>query len=226
MHRVCQFICAVAITLPFVGGQALAQSGGAGAVPPKEPQPHEPMPVDGSKTVSATPSEGHWQLDFKLGELRLYRDPESGVSYWYLTYKVINRTGQDRWWGPKFELLDDHGRLRRAGRDVPVIVTKRIEALIGNPLVEDQYQVLGEIRQGEANAKESFLVWPAGEMDATELHLFARGMSSEISTVADPKTGESHVLHKTLRSDFRVSGDPAARGSDPVECELSQWIMR
>lgn len=184
------------------------------------------MPVDQTQTVSAQPAEGHWQLDMKPGELRLYTDPETGESFWYFTYKVINRTGQDRWWGPKFELMDDQGAIKRAGKDVPVIITKRIEALIGNPLVQDQYEVLGEIKQGEANAKEGFLVWPAGEMDATEMHLFIRGMSSEISTLQDPKSGESRVLHKSMRCDYRVSGDPKARRSEPVECELTQWIMR
>ena len=193
---------------------------------PPEAKPHEPLPMDPSEVVSSEPAPGAWQLSFTLGELRLYRDPETHIAYWYLTYKVVNRTGQDRWWGPKFEYFDDHGTLARSGRNVPVIVTKRIEALIGNPLVEDQYQVLGEIRQGEANAKEGFVVWPAEPLKATEMHIFVRGVSSEVKAVPDPKSSEVRQVHKTIKFDFRVPGDPRARGADAVPCEQTQWIMR
>jgi hypothetical protein len=200
-----------------------AQSAPGGS---REAQPDQPLPVDPAQIVSSEPAPGAWQLDFKIGELRLYQDPVTQEAYWYLTYKVVNRTGQDRWWGPKFELYDDRGGLARSGRNVPVIVSKRIESLLGNPLVEDQYQVLGEIRQGEANAKEGFVVWPAGAAESTELTIFVRGVSSEVKAIPDPKSGEARQLHKTVKFEFRVSGDPRARGSQPVPCEQTQWIMR
>lgn len=217
-------VASVAIALLTSG--SLAQNSGDQTPPSKEPKPHEPLPTDPAQTVSAEPAAGQWQLEFKLGELRLFKDPESGVAYWYLTYKVVNRTGQDRWWGPKFEMLDDGGRLLRSGRSVPVIISKRVEALLGNRLVEDQYQILGEIHQGEANAKEGVVVWPAEPATATELHVFVRGISSEMKAVTDPKSGETQNLHKSLKCDFRVAGDPKARGAEPVPCELQQWIMR
>ena len=219
-------MCASLIALGLLAADVEAQAQSTQSPASKEAKPHEPMPVDKQETVSPLPAEGHWQLEMKPGDFRLYTDPETGDSFWYFTYKVINRTGQDRWWGPKLELMDDRGTIMRAGKDVPVIITKRIEALIGNPLLQDQYEVLGEIKQGEAHAKEGFVVWPAGAKEATELHLFIRGMSSETSTIPDSKSGEPRVLHKSMRLNYRVSGDPAARGSQPVECELTQWIMR
>lgn len=220
--------CAALLVLSATPVMAQESPGSSPAVPPAQtdPKPHEPIPTDGTMTVPAEPAPGHWQLDFQVGDLRLYTDPESGAHYWYLTYKVVNRTGLDRWWGPKFELLDDSGKVRRSGRDVPVIITKRIEALLGNPLLEDQYQVLGEIRQGEANAKEGFLVWPAGDGDTAELSIFIRGMSSELRKVPDPVTGESKVLYKTVKLDYRVSGDGTQRGSEPVVREQMEWILR
>ena len=194
--------------------------------PAAAPSPSEPLPVEAERTLPAEPAEGQWQINFAPGELRLYIDPESAESYWYLTYKAVNRTGQDRWWAPKMELLDDHGRLQRSGKEIPVIVVKRIQALIGNPLIEDQYQILGEIHQGESNAKEGFVVWKAAPLDATELHVFIRGLSSEFKRVPDPKGGPEVVMHKTMKRDYRVPGEPQARASTPLICEQTQWILR
>lgn len=197
------------------------------APPKSHPQPTQPEPTDSAKTITAEPSPGNWQLDFTPGDFRLYTDPQTGEHFWYFTYKVVNRTGQDRWWAPKFELLVDGGSLRRSGKNVSPITMKRVEALIGNKLIADQYQVLGEIRQGESNAKEGFVVWSADSLEATEMHLFIRGMSSELVKVPNPQgEGEPILTYKTMKRDYRVSGDPADRGSKPVECEQTEWIMR
>lgn len=212
---------------------ALAGAQDSGAVPtpkaPKQsqPEPAKPTPTDPSLTLPAEASAGNWQLDFYPGDLRLYTDPESGKNYWYFTYKVVNRTGQDRWWAPKMELFEDHGRIRRSGKDISSITVKRIEALIGNKLIEDQYQIIGEIHQGEANAKEGFVVWSAEPVTATELHIFVRGMSSEFKKVPNPNgSGEDITMHKTMKRDYRISGDAVARGSTPVDCEQTEWLLR
>lgn len=224
--------CVFAVT-SFAIVFASAQDSGAGATPtpkaPKksEPQPATPSPTDPALTLSPEPSEGNWQLDFQPGDFRLYTDPETHQNYWYFTYKVVNRTGQDRWWAPKMELLEDHGRLRRSGKDVSPLTVKRIEALIGNKLIEDQYQIMGEILQGESNAKEGFVIWSSDALLATELHLFIRGISSEFKKLPNPlEAGAEITMHKTMKRDYRVSGDAQTRGSTPVECEQTEWILR
>ena len=231
MQRSIRIILGLLIASGSIAALSSAQDSGASRPPEKPsapvPAPAVPSVTDQSLTLPAEPSAGEWQLDFEAGDLRLYIDPQTAEAFWYLTYRVVNRTGLDRWWGPKFELLDDHGRLRRSGKDIPVTTIKRIEALIGNKLLEDQYQVLGEIRQGEAHAKESFVVWNAQPLDATELHLFIRGMSSEIRKIPHPSgTGAPILMHKTMKRDYRVSGNPRANGSTPVVCEQTEWLLR
>ncbi len=211
---------------------AHAQEATPGTPPPpapktKEPEPAKPIPTDPSLTLPPEASAGEWQLDFVPGDLRLYTDPTSELSYWYFTYKVVNRTGQDRWWAPRIELYEDSGRLRRSGKGVSPITMKRIEAFIGNKLVQDQYQVLGEIHQGEVNAKQGFVVWDADPTTATEMSVFIRGMSSEIKRIPSETAGGAEtVQYKTMKRDYRVSGDAEARGSEPVECEKTEWILR
>lgn len=217
-------LCVTAASMVAAAPQDSGPIGAPKAPPPAVPQPAEPLPTERERTLSPEAAPGQWQLEFTPGDLRVYTDPQTNQHFWYFTYKVVNRTGQDRWWAPKFELLEDHGKVRRSGQNVDPIIMKRVEALIGNRLIADQYQVLGEIKQGEEHAKEGFVVWSDDDLRATELHLFIRGMSSEMQKV-QTKEGEV-MMYKTLKLDYRVPGDPAERGGEPVPCEHREWILR
>jgi hypothetical protein len=105
-----------------------------------------------------------WELLFEPGELRLYQDSTGGGSYWYLPYKVTNRTGRQQVWAPAFTLYTDGGEILPSGRDVPLRVTDEIIALLGNPLLETQNEVIGEIEHGRENAREA---WRSGRPGTT-----------------------------------------------------------
>ncbi|MDZ4831496.1 MAG: hypothetical protein SGJ09_15015 [Phycisphaerae bacterium] len=157
-----------------------------------------------------------WELDFRPGALRLLTDT-SGKSYWYFTYKVINRTGKDRMWAPRLELFTDKGEILTSGRTVPTDVTRSILQLLGNPLLQDQNQVIGEILIGEEHAKEGLVVWPVDDTEVTEFTVFVSGASGKIRKTADPRTNQPRVERWTIRFNYLVPGDPLARGSKPVE---------
>jgi len=220
----CFLLCALAASMVAAARQDSGPIGAPKPPPPAVPQPAEPLPTERERTLSPEAAPGQWQLEFTPGDLRVYTDPQTNQHFWYLTYKVVNRTGQERWWAPKFELLEDHGRVRRSGQNVDPIIMKRVEALIGNRLIVDQYQVLGEIKQGEEHAKEGFVVWSEDDLRATELHVFIRGMSSEMQKV-ETKDGVV-MMYKTLKLDYRVPGDAADRGGEPVPCEQREWVLR
>lgn len=158
-----------------------------------------------------------WELDFRPGALRMFTDATEGKSYWYFTYKVVNRTGRERMWAPRFELFTDSGQIERSGREVPSRVTASILEMLGNKLLEDQNQVIGEILVGEENAKEGLVVWPADDLAVTEFTVFVTGASGKVRRVPDPKTGESRVERWTIRFNYIVPGDATARGSTPVD---------
>lgn len=158
-----------------------------------------------------------WQLDFRPGALRLYIDPVDGGKYWYFTYKVINRTGRDRMWAPRFEFFSDKGEIKVSGKAVPSRVTDQVRSILGNPLLQDQNEVLGDILIGEEHAKEGLVVWPADAADVTEFTIFTTGVSGRVRKVPDPKTGAPRAERWTLRFNYLVPGDADARGSDPVE---------
>ena len=83
-------------------------------------------------------------LDFTPSALRLFKDPESGKHYWYMSYDVVNNTGQDQRFAPRIEMLTDEGHVVRQGDGVPGSVSKQIMKYLGNELLEDQFEILGE----------------------------------------------------------------------------------
>ncbi len=175
-------------------------------------------------TPSAFPIR--WELEFQPGDLRLYVDDLEETHYWYFTYTVINRTGRDQIWAPNFVLFTDAGSIRRSGEDVPARITEEIFDMLGNELIETQYEILGEILQGREHAKEGLVIWPADERSITEMSLFIAGISGETARVTNPLTGENLLLRKTLQRDYLIPGNPSARGSEPVEMAEQRWIFR
>jgi len=167
-----------------------------------------------------------WELTFAPGDLRLYVDDVSGRPYWYFTYKVVNNTGQDRYWAPRFTLFTDSGEIVASGERVPSYIETDLIALVNNPYLERQNQVIGRIFVGEENAIEGLVAWPAESLDVNELSIFIGGISGETAEVAHPITGEKEVLQKSLRRDYRIPGSAAARGDDPVEVVAHEWVMR
>ena len=188
---------------------------------------------DGTSTVtpgtgSGSPSAGSamWSFDFKPRALQLYVDSTTGEGYWCLTYTVTNLTGTDRQWMPKVEMLDDQGRIHSAGRSVSPSITKAVKELLGNPLLEDQFQVIGPLRQGRDNAKDGLLIWSAEPCDATELTIFVRGLSGETETVEDPMTKAPVVLYKTARLEYRVPGNVKDKPMAQIAVESRDWVFR
>lgn len=173
-----------------------------------------------------SPVPYRWELTFESGPLRLYVDPDEGGVYWYFTYTVTNRTGKDQLWAPKMVLFTDGGEILESGRDIPARVTEDLIDLLGNPFLEDQNAVLGDILQGRENAKEGLVIWPARHLKVTEMSLFIAGVSGETARVKNPITDTEVILRKTLKRDYLIPGDPLARGSEPVQLVAEEWIMR
>lgn len=168
-----------------------------------------------SAATAAVPGEA-WTLTFKPGPLRLYVDPVDGRTYRYFTYRVTNSTGQDHMFAPRIELFTDKGEILRSGRGVPSEVTRRLRGLLKDPLLEDENQILGDLKQGKENAKDGLVIWAASDLDSNDLTIFVTGLSNDTTQVAHPLTGEDVTLRKTLRLDYHLPGNAADRPSEPA----------
>jgi len=166
-------------------------------------------------------------LDFRPGTLRLVTDAESGARFWVFTYTIANKTGKTQRFSPRFELLMGDGTILEAGRDVPVEAGRRVLRSVGSDQALDQFQIMGEILDGEANAREGVVVWPA-KGDSKEITMFVSGMSSAFDRVKDPATGKDAIIRRSWSRQYSVPGSPDPRVAseasfDPIK---DAWLMR
>ncbi|HYE01808.1 MAG TPA: hypothetical protein VD963_01100 [Phycisphaerales bacterium] len=174
------------------------------------------------------PVPRRWQLDLTEGPLRviLVNLPDGPRPFLYMTYMVVNNSGQDVMFAPSFELATAEHELLRSGRDVPLEATRQIIESLQNPLVEDQVAIIGTLLQGKENAKEGVVIWPVTDLDTPELTVYAAGFSGETATVTPPGAKEKYVLRKTLMIRHQVPGTLAGHGSAPLRVLERRWIMR
>ncbi|HVU64181.1 MAG TPA: hypothetical protein VHC70_09405 [Phycisphaerales bacterium] len=174
------------------------------------------------------PVPKRWELQVDPGELRVTTiDLKDGPKkFFYMTFHVTNNSGEDLLFAPSFQLSDGDGNVVRSGHDVPVAVTQKLLAETQNPFIQDQIGVIGELQQGEENAKDALVIWPAGSLNPSQLTVYAAGFSGETKTVTSPDGKEKFILRKTLRLDFQASGDLSGVGMRSFPLVERSWIMR
>ncbi|MFI4881890.1 MAG: hypothetical protein ACIAQU_04825 [Phycisphaerales bacterium JB064] len=188
--------------------------------------------------TSALPPEPNpipvrWQLDLDVGPLRVASidTPGQGPSlYFYMTYTVTNNTDEDILLAPSFELATETGVNVVAGQGVPANVSQQILSNLGNPLLNDQVNMIGVLRRGEAFAREGLVVWPVRDVAADEARVYMAGFSGETARiqVVDRDSGNPRdvVLRKTLMAVHETPGNINAGDDDAIERSESRWIMR
>ena len=219
-----------ALTRALAAGLVAALLAPPFLAPPKAPAAPEP---------SIVPKR--WQLDFRPGPLRLAvmpvetsrTSPDGRVttsleprSFLYLTYEVVNNSGEDLLFAPSFELATEEGQVIRSGRGVPTEVVAELLKRLENGFLEDEISVIRTLEQGVENAREGLVVWPADDLKTDELKVFARGFSGETKRVARPDTGEEVTLYKAMMLRYETPGDLAVFGSRPIPRAESRWILR
>jgi hypothetical protein len=173
-----------------------------------------------------------WELTVEPGNLRYASvdDGNGAKGYWYFTYKVTNATGKDMLFTPSFEMCNEKGDVVRSGRDVPAAVTKALLDKLDNQFLEDQISIVGTLLQGEGNAKEGLVVWPAPTLRFSEMEIYGSGFSGETKSIEskDAKTGKTTktILRKTLSLRYQPTGEVRDQGSKPFELIEKRWVMR
>jgi len=177
-----------------------------------------------SETVALTNPKK--ELVFTPSELRLFKDPDSGKHYWYMTYDVVNKTGAEVRFSPRIDLVTDDGVILGQGEGVASGVIAKLKKHLANDLLEDHFEILGEVLPGKENAKSGLVVFRADKLDPTELTVMVHGLSRETKKEAHPKTGELVVLRRAIELSYLVPGDPKPRGSMTYPIVGQRWIFR
>jgi hypothetical protein len=179
-----------------------------------------------AQPAAAAPVAGAKELDFTPSDLRLFKDPESGKHYWYMTYDVVNGTGKEVRFAPRIDLVVDDGRILAQGEGVSSGVVRQLKKFLKNELLEDQFEILGEVLPGKEHARTGLVVFKADDLEPTELTVMVQGLSRETEKRPHPKTGEPVTLRKTARIDYLVPGEPKPRGSTTYPIVNREWIFR
>lgn len=178
-----------------------------------------------------------WQFDFKHGtpkRIAVEVPGEDGPqAYYYMTYTVTNKTGQERMFYPNFLLLTRTGELVRSDKGISPQVFAAIKQREGNKLLERSVQISGEILIGDDQARDGVAIWKEPMAEMGRFSIFVGGLSGEHVALKDDKgqpvkdaDGNPVILRKTLQLNYVVYGDDIFPGRDEVNKESEQWIMR
>ncbi len=170
-----------------------------------------------------------WQLDVthQTPKLIAVKGLEGRTRwYWYMPYKVVNKTDAEQLFVPDFAIATDEGDVIRAGQNVPADVFDAVLQKLNNPLIEHPLQVSGRILIGGDQAKESFAVWPWFEHDVDEMAVFFSGLSGETQMITHPATGEPLQLRKTLMLLYRTPGTDTLPQNQSIQPAEQIWVMR
>ena len=151
--------------------------------------------------------------------------------YWFVTYRVVNNTGQERLFIPDIAIATDQGDILQAGQKVSTAVFEAIKARVGNRLLESPTDIVGQILQGDDNAKDGVAIWPATTHNVDRVNLFVAGLSGETANVSvpdakDPAKKVDVLVTKTLMIMYDFPGAPLKPQDQPVVFKGKEWIMR
>ena len=177
--------------------------------------------------------EGIWVLDFSFKPLRIISADLPGKGrrqLHYLSYRIINHTGQPRTLVPQFTLVDERGQ-RLEDAVIPQVV--RIIQAREDPTIPllGAVNIMGTIppstKEGVDDAVYGVAVWEGVDPKADRLSIYVRGLSDGYQVVPPAAEGaEPVVRHKTLKIDFVKRGDD--RNLTEREIELLEppyeWI--
>ena len=171
-----------------------------------------------------------WELEFRYDDPKIIRVRVPGETrpklYWYIKYSVANNTGAERLFIPDVLVYTDKGDLQIAGKGVLPEVFESIRDYLRNPLLESPITVVGQLRQGQDNARDSVFIWPVPKHDVDSYRIFIGGLSGETHVVLDPKTEKRYLLRKTLMVDYKTPGDSSHAENKPVRKQKEVWILR
>jgi hypothetical protein len=187
-----------------------------------------------------------WQLDF------VYKTPKpifvkvpgkaEPQLFWFMVYKVTNRTGEDRFFVPDIVLYTNTGQIRRAGQGVNVAVYEHIKQLLNEPLLRDNVGMTGKMLQGADNAKHGVAIFTDFDPKAAGFDIFVGGLSGEFAVVNLPTpievtevnadgeeqtvTKSSVVLGRTLKLSYGIRTEARSRIEAKPELKDKTWVMR
>ncbi len=172
-----------------------------------------------------------WQLNFSFSKPQRMQvvvghgQHAHVVTCFYLRYTVVNNTGRDIFFVPRFEMVTDTGRVIPATVDISGHLFAAIRHRTGDAFLINPMLVAGRLLQGKDYARDSVAVFMGLTTKDRGFKIFVSGLSGETAVQANPLTGKPVVLHKTLLLHYSVPGEAINMRPHPILLSKT-WVMR
>jgi hypothetical protein len=191
---------------------------------------------EGMAAPQADPVSRTWQLDFDFADPQ--RITLSGETYWYVVFRVTNRSGRDVEFYPSFRLVTETLQVVEGGDHVSPAVYEGIGAKHRKefPFFAPPTKITGPLLQGEENARESAVVFRLFDSSAAKFTIFVSGLSGEMERIKNPafdktkpvsdENPQAFLLRRTLAIAYDLPGDPQTRSRSTPIRRSREWVMR
>jgi len=181
---------------------------------------------------------GEWTADVQFEPIQQITLPVPGSSspqrFWYVILTITNNTGQDVGFYPKCELMTNTLEIIPSEKGVPGYVFDRIKIRHQGQysFLESLKQTSRQLLQGENHTKDIAVIWPDFDAKSKGISLFITGLSNETAVIYPPglldENGDKKAvfLRKTLKIDYKLSGDAAFRSNAKIDLSGKSWVMR
>ena len=189
-----------------------------------------------------------WDLNFEHGtpkRIIVSVPGQAPQAYWYMTYRVTNNTGQEQLFLPVFEMLTSDGKIHVSDRGISPRVFDAVKDREGNRFLERRSKVVGTLRQGEAQARDSVAIWKQPMDRMGQFTIFVSGLSGEANTykmeggklvkldpakmaqeTKDVPKEQLITLRKQLKLDYAVLGDERVTPNPEPQSRGKAWVLR
>jgi len=198
----------------------------------------------GDSSMGSAPrwSPRAWELELS------FHDPQRIVvhhpgdreptTYWYLLYRVTNRTDRDVDFHPTFELVTDSMHSSIGGERISTTVFEAIRARhhAQYPFLVQPSRVSGKLLQGDDNGISSTAIFRQFDPTSNRFAIYVGGLSGEVTRIpnpafeaAEPETEANppfFFLRKTLAIRYTLPGDETSRGVARPTRVGREWVMR
>ncbi|MDB5173541.1 MAG: hypothetical protein JWN51_2314 [Phycisphaerales bacterium] len=178
-----------------------------------------------------------WQLKFRHGVPKRIAVAVAGqktpTAYWYITYTVVNESGEEQTFLPQFEMVTQDGKIHRSDQNIALEVFQAIKKREANEMLKSATDISGRLHQGEDQAQDGVAIWEEPMARMGSFSIYVGGLSGEF---AEMKTDDGKpmldaekkpvILRKTLELNYIIWGDEVKPEKDDVHDRAERWIMR
>lgn len=183
-----------------------------------------------------------WNLRFKFHDPQRLSVVEPGkpepAVYWYMLYTVENRSDQELFFYPEFQVVTDTLQVINSGTDVSPEAYEAVFRRANNRRLLPPEKIAGRILRGADRARHGVAIWKDFDPRAKGFTVHVSGLSGEVlrwknpafetEKPEGPKNQRYFLLRKTLAIPYSLPGSEAARSHSVPrrDAENQKWVMR